>query len=98
MPPGSDGAMRQFLFILALLVVSSGCLLLLPLLAWASLQDPRLSGADYSGAVLATLFGTWATLASVVAVVLGLAAALYATFLAGADRHERKAVLRFFWA
>jgi hypothetical protein len=86
-----------FAFVFALLAVMAGSLVLLPLLAWASLQDPRLSGSHYYTAVLATLFSTRATLAGMVAIVLGLAAALYAVFLAGSDRHKRKAARPVFW-
>ena len=90
--------MKLVLFVLALLAVVAGCLLLLPLLAWASQQHPRASGADCHAAVLATLFGTRATLAGMAAVVVGVAAALYAALLAGSDRHERKQAWPCFWA
>ena len=93
--------MKHLLLVPAVLAVLAGSLVLLPLLAWASLQDPKLGGARYYAAVLATLFegrAAWATLAGAGLVVLGLAAFLYATFLAGADRHERERALPAFWA
>jgi hypothetical protein len=93
--------MKHALLVLAVVAVLGGGLVLLPLLAWASLQDPKLDGARYYAAVLATLFEgrvTWATLAGAGVVVVGLAAFLYAAFLAGADRHERERALPAFWA
>ena len=93
--------MKQFLLGLGVVVVLAGSLVLLPLLAWACLQDPGLTGARYYAAVLATLSegrAAWATLGGAGVVVLGLAAFLHAVFLAGADRHERKRALPVFWA
>jgi hypothetical protein len=90
--------MKTLLFLLALFAIVTGSLFLLPLLAWASLQDPKLVGADYYSAVVTSLFGTGATLAGVSAVVLGVAAGLYAVLLAGGDRQERKDALPYFWA
>jgi hypothetical protein len=83
--------MKLVTFVLSLFAILAGSLLLLPLLAWASVhQDPRLSGASYYAAVLAKLLGTWAVWAGVATVILGVAAALHAVLLAGGDRHERK--------
>jgi hypothetical protein len=90
--------MKLFLSLLALLAIVAGSLFLLPILAWASLQDPRLVAADYYAAVVTTLFSTGATLAGVSVVVLGVAAGLYVVLLAGRDRQERKAALPYFWA
>jgi hypothetical protein len=81
----------------SLVSILAGNLLLLPLLAWASLQDPRLAGPRYHAAVLATLFSTWAFPVVIGAVVLGVATALHAVLLAGRDRHERKETMPWFW-
>jgi hypothetical protein len=88
--PGILWAMKLVSFVLSLFAILGGSLLLLPLLAWASVQDPRLSGASYYAAVLAKLLGTWAVWAGVATVILGVAAGLHAILLAGGDRHERK--------
>jgi hypothetical protein len=90
--------MKFGLLVLALFAVVAGSLLLLPLLAWASLQHPRSTGTGYHAAVLATLFGNRAALAGVVMLVLGIAAGLYAVLLAGGERHERKEALPWFWS
>jgi hypothetical protein len=90
--------MKLFLFVFALIAIFAGSLLLLPLLAWASLQDPRLDGAEYHAAVLATLLGNRAALACAAVLVLGVAAGLHATLLADCDRHERKEAMPWFWA
>ena len=68
----SSWPMKLFLFVFALIAILTGSLLLLPLLAWASLQNPSLGGA----AVLATLLGNRAGLAGVAVVVLGVVAGL----------------------
>jgi hypothetical protein len=93
--------MKHFLFLgPALLAVLAGSLLL-PLLAWASLQPPSTTRLNYCAAVLAQLFGprtAWVALAGLGAIVAGLAAGLHALFLAGADRRERKEALPAFGA
>jgi hypothetical protein len=92
--------MKHFTLVPGVLAVLWGSVLLLPLLAWASLQDSYLSGPDHVAAVLRQLFGTRAvaaTLAGASAIVLGLAAVLYAALFAGADRHERKAARPAYW-
>ena len=53
--------MKLLFFVVALLAILLGSLLLLPLLASASVQDPPLDGPGYYAAVLATFFRTWAS-------------------------------------
>jgi hypothetical protein len=84
----------------AFLVILYGSVVLLPLLAWASLQDPKLVGMSYWCAVLAKLFSpqvAWAVLTGLGAVVLGLVVILRALLLTGTDEHERKEVRPVFW-
>jgi hypothetical protein len=94
--------MKHFAAIVpALLAILLGSVLLLQLLAWASLQDPRLEGADYYQAVLCKLFGprtTWATLLGAGSLTLGLAGLLHAVLLVGRDAAERRQALPVFWA
>jgi hypothetical protein len=93
--------MKHFFIVPSVLAILSGSLVLLTLLAWASLQDPNLIGAAYAAAVVRALFGTRAVVATVAgtaAVILGLAALLYAAFLAGASRPEWKDALPAYWA
>jgi hypothetical protein len=80
--------MKHFFRVMpGLLAILFGGIVLLTLLAWASLQDPKLEGAGYLYAVLGKLFGpwtTWTTLTGVGAIVLGLAHIMWSAFLAGA--------------
>jgi hypothetical protein len=89
-----------FVFMPAFLAVLFGCLLLLPLLASASLQDPRLSGLDYGVAVLTTLFTkrmVGAMSAGLMTIIVGLAMFLYAFLLLGLTRQERREARPVFW-
>jgi hypothetical protein len=93
--------MKHFFIVPSVLGILCGSLLLLTLLAWASQQDPNLTGAAYAAAIVKALFATRAVVATVAgaaAVFLGLATLLYAAFLAGVSRHERKAALPAYWA
>jgi hypothetical protein len=89
--------MKSLLLVLALFAVLWGSLLLLPLLAWASLQDPTLVGMDYFAAVIATLLSNPTAPAGMAVLVLGVAAGLHAALLVGNDRHERMRALLWFW-
>jgi hypothetical protein len=87
--------------VFSLLALLFGTLLLLPLLAWSSLQDPGLNGMSPFAAALGKLFSprtAWATVAGMGAVVLGIAGLLDAALLEGVDRHERKRALPVWWA
>jgi hypothetical protein len=93
--------MKQVVFVPAVLVILFGSLQLLPLLAWASLQDPSLASVDYYMAVRGKLFvppTIWATLTGMSAVVFGLAAICYVGVFADMDRTERAKAVPAFWA
>jgi hypothetical protein len=90
-----------FPWLTALLAIVFGSVLLLQLLAWATLQDPRLEGVDYLYAVLGKFFGLRAIPTAIVgaaAIVLGLAGMLHRVFLAEGDMREQKEALPAFWA
>jgi hypothetical protein len=93
--------MKHLIILPGVLAILLGSLVLLPLLAWATLQDPHLTGANYCAAVLCRLFCTkaiTATISGLVVLLLGIAVLLYSAFLAATDRHERKAALPMYWA
>jgi hypothetical protein len=92
---------KRFLLVPGLGVAFIGCLVLLPLLAWASLDEPGLTGTDYLLAVVGRLLvgrAGWSTLGGTAAIVLGLAMALYSTLLAETEGRERREALPIFWA
>jgi hypothetical protein len=93
--------MRYFFPIVpSLLAILFGGILLLPLLAWSTLQDPCLEDAGYYHAVVVKLLGPrviGSVLLGVGLIVLGHVGVLYTLFLAGADKRERRESLPVFW-
>jgi hypothetical protein len=94
--------MRYFIAVVpCLLAILLGSCTLLTLLAWASLQDPRVEGLYYYHAVLMKLFApraVWRTLVAVGVIEMGLVPLAWAVFLTGADVQERKQAIPAFWA
>lgn len=84
----------------ALFLIGFGCIRVLLLLGWASIQDPRLERGDYLLAVLGSLFGAktiWSSLISLGMSVLGLGWILREFFLRDADLHKRREFRRTYW-
>jgi hypothetical protein len=93
--------MRHFFhFVPALLAIIFGCVLLLPLLARASIHDPSLQGPDYWAAVLGFFLRSRVALAAFTGIgiiVLGLAQILEGVLLSEADGGEMRQILPAFW-